>query len=650
MEPAAVLVGALQVEVGRPGEFVGMAAAHHGVVRDSGVEPHVENVGGADVVGGLVGSEEVLGFGGGPGFDALFLDHLRDLFHDLKGARVQLARFLVHEEGERNAPVALTGDAPVGTVLDHRVEAVDAPGREELRGLDAFEGGIAKGSFARLCVEHAARVGVRSVHADEPLVRGAVDERGLVAPAVHVAVHERAVGEQVACNGDRLADLVGRSPDVEAAEERKRLGVGAVAHHGGEDLVVRHAVLLAGDEVVHAVGGSGVHDARTGRRVDVVGEIDGREAAEALVDVPERMTEAHELELVAHGGSDLLALHAVALKRGFGEARAEDEKAVAHVVEPVFELGVHVQGLVGGNRPGRRRPDDVEAGLFKAAAEDFLDACAVLVGELEGDVDRVALLVLVLDFGFGQGGLAVEAPVHGLEAAVDIALFHDGGKGADFLGLVLELHRAVGVVPVAENAEALEVGELELALLEGVGTGKALHLVDGEVLAVHLLDLHFDRHAVAVPARNVRGLEALKGLFLEDHVLEDLVDGVTDVDVAVGVGRTVMKDELLGVAAGVDDAFVDVLFIPLPDPFRFALGQVAAHRERRVGKVERVFLGVGGRSGFFCHGQYSWPPRALQVKVKDSCLEGGRPPEDGRTRESDGHDRRRTRWRPSARR
>ena len=144
------------------------------------------------------------------------------------------------------------------------------------------------------------------------------------------------------------------------------------------------------------------------------------------------MTEAHELELVAHGGSDLLALHAVALKRGFGEARAEDEKAVAHVVEPVFELGVHVQGLVGGNRPGRRRPDDVEAGLFKAAAEDFLDACAVLVGELEGDVDRVALLVLVLDFGFGQGGLAVEAPVHGLEAAVDIALFHDGGKGADF--------------------------------------------------------------------------------------------------------------------------------------------------------------------------------------------------------------------------
>ena len=44
---------------------------------------------------------------------------------------------------------------------------------------------------------------------------------------------------------------------LEAAEERKRLGVGAVAHHGGEDLVVRHAVLLAGDEVVHAVGGSG---------------------------------------------------------------------------------------------------------------------------------------------------------------------------------------------------------------------------------------------------------------------------------------------------------------------------------------------------------------------------------------------------------
>lgn len=116
-----------------------------------------------------------------------------------------------------------------------------------------------------------------------------------------------------------------------------------------------------------------------------------------------------------------------------------------------------------------------------------------------------------------------------------------------------------------------------------------MHLVDGEVLAVHLLDLHFDRHAVAVPARNVRGLEALKGLFLEDHVLEDLVDGVTDVDVAVGVGRTVMKDELLGVAAGVDDAFVDVLFIPLPDPFG-----------SRLGRLPRIGNGVSGRlSGYF---------------------------------------------------
>ena len=36
--------------------------------------------------------------------------------------------------------------------------------------------------------EHALRVFVGCVHAHKPLCSGAVDERGLVAPAVHVAV------------------------------------------------------------------------------------------------------------------------------------------------------------------------------------------------------------------------------------------------------------------------------------------------------------------------------------------------------------------------------------------------------------------------------------------------------------------------------
>ena len=62
-----------------------------------------------------------------------------------------------------------------------------------------------------------------------------------------------------------------------------------------------------------------------------------------------------------------------------------------------------------------------------------------------------------------------------------------------------------------------------------------------------------------------------------------------------------MKNELLGVATGVNDTLINMLFIPFLDPFGFALRQVATHRERRVWKVQGILFGIVGRTGFFCH-------------------------------------------------
>ena len=49
--------------------------------------------------------------------------------------------------------------------------------------------------------------------------------------------------------------------------------------------------------------------------------------------------------------------------------------------------------------------------------------------------------------------------------------------------------------------------------------------------------------------------------------------------------------------ARVAQLLVQALFVPLRDPARLALGQVAAHRERRVGQVQRGAV-VGGGRGF----------------------------------------------------
>ena len=178
------------------------------------------------------------------------------------------AGFLVQEEGHRHAPLALARQGPVRTVGDHAVQARLAPVREELGLVDAGQRGLAQGRAA---------VFRGDVHAGEPLAGGAVDDRGLVAPAVHVAVVEHLQFEQGAGFGQRGADRLGGFPDRHAAEQRQGAGEAAVAHHRLQDLVVLHAVRLAGLEVFQAVGRRRVDDAGAAVGGDVVGQVDRRE-------------------------------------------------------------------------------------------------------------------------------------------------------------------------------------------------------------------------------------------------------------------------------------------------------------------------------------------------------------------------------------
>src|SRR5690606_37867661 len=72
-------------------------------------------------------------------------------------------------------------------------------------------------------------------------------------------------------------------------------------------------------------------------------------------------------------------------------------------------------------------------------------------------------------------------------------------------------------------------------------------------------------------------------------VLENLVDRVADVNVAVGIGRAVVQDEFAGAFARGADALIDLVLLPLGQPARFALGEIAAHREGGFGQIELVF-------------------------------------------------------------
>ena len=223
-------------------------------------------------------------------------------------------------------------------------------------------------------------------------------------------------------------------------------------------------------------------------------------------------------------------------------------------------------------------------------AEGFGDLFGMVGMYLEGDVDGRRVLVLVLDFGLGQRRGAVQAPVHRLQPLVEVTLFEDSAERADFVGLGLECHRQVRVVPLAKNAEADEVLLLALDLLGGKGARQFAHLVAGNVLAVQFLDLVLDRQAVAVPAGNIRRIETGQRLRANDDVLENLVHRVADMDVAVGIGRAVVQDETRASLGGLANLLVELLLLPERNPLRLTFGEIAAHREGGIGQIERVLV------------------------------------------------------------
>src|SRR3984893_1857618 len=151
-----------------------------------------------------------------------------------------------------------------------------------------------------------------------------------------------------------------------------------------------------------------MHDSSTGVERDVLTEIDRRQS------IVKRMPEADVLERRALARSDRPSRKAVAGKAFLLELGGEDQQAPLRFDQVVGELRMHVERLVGRQRPRGRGPDHridwfFRNGLFAKCAPQLEE---VLFKNLETDVYRGILPVLVLDFRLGERGAAVEAPVH----------------------------------------------------------------------------------------------------------------------------------------------------------------------------------------------------------------------------------------------
>ena len=354
-------------------------------------------------------------------------------------------------------------------------------------------------------------------------------------------------------------------------------------------------MLFASDVVVRAVAGGHVDGSGAGVVSDEEGVDDLRGAGqEGMLGFGTSEGFAFELG----GGPGGVELEAGTGAEGLDAGVGEDELfcAAAFVGEAgggVVELRVQGDAEVGRECPGRGGPDDEGVAVFLESAETGALNFKLYENGRGG-------LLLVLHLSFRQRGLGTVAPEDGALGTIDEAFLQELRKGAHDVGLIGGREREVGVLPVAEDAEALEGLALDVDELAGIGFGARADFGRGEVLGF-LHDFEFDGQAVAIPAGDVGGVEAGHGLGLHDEVFEHFVQRGAHVDVAIGKGGAVMQDELRASGGLLHDALVKAACFPFGQALGLACDEVRLHGEVGLRQADGVFVVLLGR-GLGAHG------------------------------------------------
>ena len=514
---------------------------------------------------------------GEPGVGALFIEQLDDgVERCLVGHSLATLRALEHGDG--HAPAALTRDAPVGTVGHHGADAVDGPA--------GIEGHIALDGVHGLAAQAVL------LHGDEPLVGGAEDDGLMATPAMRVAVADLARSHERALLAQPIDDDGVGVIGIQTRERAGILGEHAIVVDGHEDGDIE---LQAHQVVVLAMARGGMDATGTGVERDMVAVDDL--ALEVLADGA-GIGKAAELRALEYDGLTVLAAHQrVILPAGdlgdfLDELLGEDNVATVDLDHDVVGVGHQADSGVGRKGPRRSGPDEHVgitggAGGFENAGHGV---------KLELHVNGRGNLVGIFDFRLGQSRVTLLAPVDGLTAAIHLALEVHIAENLHVAGLEVRDIGEVRVIPVGVDAKTLEAVALDADVLRcplaaqtaQLGLRRFLHLIGTQSDLDHMLD----RLAVAVPTRHVRGEVPALGMAFIHEVLQHLVEGVADVDGAVGVRRAVVQDEGLAVLVLLENLFVDVLLLPLLKPFRLGCRQVASHREIRLREIHGVLVRV----------------------------------------------------------
>ena len=153
-------------------------------------------------------------------------------------------------------------------------------------------------------------------------------------------------------------------------------------------------------------------------------------------------------------------------------------------------------------------------------------------------------------------------------------------------------HRRIRIIKAPKNANALELGALQIEKLFSVLAAFGAHIYRRHLqffAPEHLVNFDFNRQPVAIPPWNIRRIEPRHVFRLHDEVLEAFIHRRTQVNGSVGVRRPIVQHIGGGAFSHLADAVVDPLFFPPSQHFGLILGQSGLHRKAGFGQINSRF-------------------------------------------------------------
>ena len=97
---------------------------------------------------------------------------------------------------------------------------------------------------------------------------------------------------------------------------------------------------------------------------------------------------------------------------------------------------------------------------------------------------------------------------------------------------------------------------------------------------------------MTVPTRHIGGIKTHLRTRLQNHIFQDLVDRMADMDITIGIGRAIVEDKLGLVGPLLPHLAIEVDLLPFFQEIGFSIGKICLHREAGFGEVKGLFVSI----------------------------------------------------------